>query len=152
MHAAACQAYRPASWDAAIASRAAAQASSAASADSTDSADAPARTEHHHRHHGERRHPLVAAMTEALRNLMPADTSTADSSEVQDSARAFAHELSDALRGSDGGRRGLRRARDGGNGRPQQCTFVHRPLPLFPGIVPHRHRTVDAIRAMPAAR
>lgn len=113
MHAAACHAYRPASLDAAIASRAAAQASSAASADSTDSADAPARTEHHHRHHGERRHPLVAAMTEALRSLMPADTSTADSSEVQDSARAFAHELSDALRGSDGGRRGLRGAHHG---------------------------------------
>ena len=113
MHAAACHAYRPASLDAAIASRAAAQAGSAASADSTDSADAPARTEHHHRHHGERRHPLVAAMTEALRSLMPADTSTAHSSEVQDSARAFAHELSDALRGSDGGRRGLRGAHHG---------------------------------------
>ena len=67
MHAAACHAYRPASWDAAIASRAAVQPVLAAAADSTDSAGCPARTEHHHRHHGGRRHPLVAAMTEALR-------------------------------------------------------------------------------------
>lgn len=113
MHAACCQAYRPASRDAAVASRAATQA---------DSADRPQRAERRRghdagdgdaraTHRAERRHPLVAAMTEALRGLMPADAGAADRAEVKDSARAFAHELVDALRES-GGARGPRHGYD----------------------------------------
>lgn len=97
MHAAACQAYRSASWDAAIASRADARAERRRWRDEGD--DDERRSQR-----SERRHPLVAAMTEALRSLMPADgkASDGDSAEVQGSAQAFAHELVNALRDSGG--------------------------------------------------
>lgn len=114
MHAASCQAYRPASWDAAAASRAAAKA---------DAADRPGRCERRHGHaeegieraqHTERRHPLVAALNEALRSLMPADGADGpDSRALEDSARAFAHELVDALRESGGHHHGMHGARRG---------------------------------------
>lgn len=97
MHAAACQAHRSASWDAAIASRADARAERRRWRDEGD--DDERRSQR-----SERRHPLVAAMTEALRSLMPADgkASDGDSAEVRDSAQAFAHELVNALRDSGG--------------------------------------------------
>ncbi len=109
MHAAACQAYRSASWDAAIASRAAKAANSEATGrrrchggDSDDKGDASVERSAR----AERRHPLVAAMTEALRSLMPADgaASDTDGTELRDRAQAFAHELVNALRDSGGGR------------------------------------------------
>ncbi len=114
MHASCCHAARPSSHDAAAASRAAERA---------------ARTEQGPRHRGhdvaetaparrtERSHPLVAAMTEALRSLMPtnqpADRPAEQGRELKDSARAFAHELADALRGSGGRGHGLHGARRG---------------------------------------
>lgn len=110
MHASCCHAARPSSFDVAAASRAAERA---------------ARTEHGPRHRGrdeaetaparrtERSHPLVAAMTEALRSLMPTNQPAEQSRELKDSARAFAHELADALRGSGGRGHGLHGARRG---------------------------------------
>lgn len=102
MHASRCQAQSGMSWDAAIAARAAANVSDA---------DAPTRTARRRcqdddgaerTRPAERRNPLVQAMTEALRSLMPADAKATDSDEVKDSAAAFAHELVDALRESGG--------------------------------------------------
>ncbi|TXH64418.1 MAG: hypothetical protein E6Q93_00140 [Burkholderiaceae bacterium] len=102
MHASRCQAQSGMSWDAAIAARAAANVSDA---------DAPTRAARRRcqdddgaerTRPAERRNPLVQAMTEALRSLMPADAKATDSDEVKDSAAAFAHELVDALRESGG--------------------------------------------------
>ncbi|MGD9834049.1 MAG: hypothetical protein AB7U92_14980 [Piscinibacter sp.] len=114
MHASCCHAARPSSFDAAAASRAAERAARPERSlrhrghDEADSA--PAR-------HTERSHPLVAAMTEALRSLMPtnqpANQPVEPSRELKDSARAFAHELADALRGSGGHGHGLHGARRG---------------------------------------
>jgi hypothetical protein len=111
MHASCCHAARPSSFDAAAASRAAARPERSLRHRGHDEADtAPARRT-------ERSHPLVAAMTEALRSLMPAnqptDRPTEQSRELKDSARAFAHELADALRGSGGRGHGLHGARRG---------------------------------------
>ncbi len=107
MHASRCQAQSGMSWDAAIAARAAA---------SVSDAEAPTRAARRRcqdddgdverSRRTERRHPLVQAMTEALRSLMPADAKASDSEEVKDSAAAFAHELVDALRESGGRRHG----------------------------------------------
>jgi len=110
MHASCCHAARPSSFDAATASRAAERAARLERSQrhpGRDEADAPParRTE--------RSHPLVAAMTEALRSLMPADRPAEQSRELKDSARAFAHELADALRGSGGRGHGLHGARHG---------------------------------------
>lgn len=77
MHASCCHAARPASMDAAAASRAAERAA---------------------------RHE---------RGLLPADRPTEPSRELKDSAREFAHELADALRGGPGRGHGLHRARHG---------------------------------------
>lgn len=112
MHASCCHAARPASIDAAAASRAAERAARPERGprhrcqDDADTAP-PRRTE--------RSHPLVAAMTGALRSLMPADRPTEPSRELKDSARDFAHELADALRAAPGRGhgQGLHRARHG---------------------------------------
>jgi hypothetical protein len=140
MHASCCHAARPSSFDAAAASRAAERA---------------ARPERSQRHRGhdeaecgparrtERSHPLVAAMTEALRSLMPAnqpaDRPTEQSRELKDSARAFAHELADALRGSGGRGQGLHGARRGYDDLAQRVERlageVSRPAAATPGTV-----------------
>lgn len=102
MHTSCCHAQRPASFDAGAASRAAERTERAARAERSerhrchdDAAAEPSRR-------AERSHPLVAAMTEALRSLMPAGLPAEQSGELKDSARAFAHELADALRGAFG--------------------------------------------------
>lgn len=99
MHTSCCHAARPATLDAAAASRAAERAARPERGPrprcQDDADSAPARRT-------ERSHPLVVAMTEALRSLMPADRPTEPSRELKDSARDFAHELADALRGGPG--------------------------------------------------
>ncbi len=99
MHTSCCHAARPATLDAAAASRAAERAARPERGPrprcQDDADSAPARRT-------ERSHPLVVAMTEALRSLMPADRPTEPSRELKDSARDFAHELAEALRGGPG--------------------------------------------------
>lgn len=131
MHASCCHAARHSTFDAAAASRAAERA---------------ARHERSPRHRGhdeaeaaparrtERSHPLVAAMTEALRSLMPADRTAEQSRELKDSARAFAHELAQALRGAAGHGHGLHGARRGYDDLAQRVERlageVTRPAPV----------------------
>ncbi len=103
-----CQGHRPASWDAAVASRAAAQAGTAAPSEHRHGDD-----DHvEHTRCAGRGPSLVSAMTEALRSLLPSDAKPAQSPAAEDGARAFAHALVDALHEQ---RSGHRHGRHGGH-------------------------------------